>query len=206
MHDRDDDDNAPVENPVQSLKAVAFLLKGLYTQLADERESITLASGQMAHAVKQFKAHLVRFEKFEQECQNNVEKTVQKQLLKSIQEAAETISDKVTEKSSELINQSIKDLKQTAQFIKTEFEVEEKNRNFLQRWLLPIIASTALASGLLGGLIVNYYFPVMNESTTKYITAGEVLFGAWTHLSNDEQKKIIKFGNEEVLNLTVKKE
>lgn len=50
---------------VQSLKSITLLLKGLYGQMNEEREIITLASGQMAHSVKQFEQHLIQFESFE---------------------------------------------------------------------------------------------------------------------------------------------
>src|SRR5688500_12909927 len=95
---------------VQSLKSVTLLLKGLYGQMNEEREVITLASGQMAHSVKQFEQYLKQFDSFEKSCKQAIVERVKIELKQSIRESAQTIAQEVTDIAYEPINRGINSL------------------------------------------------------------------------------------------------
>lgn len=113
---------------VQTLKSVALLLKGLYGQMNEEREVITLASGQMAHSVKQFEQHLIQFESFEKACKQSVIERIKTELKQNIRESAQTIAQEVTHLAYESINHSINSLCQLSKEL-TEHRARKKAQN-----------------------------------------------------------------------------
>ena len=194
MQDRDDDEISLLDN-VQSLKTVAFLLKGLYSQLAEEREAITLASGQMAHAVKQFQSHLTEFENFEKACRKHIVDSVRSELKNSVNTAAREISQQVAENSTQPILQSINTLEAVGSRLEHHFRRHVTEKKGFWLGITAGLIFFTLLGGLLGGFLVHCYLPEIDETTFDRIVAGKILEKSWPRLSEAEKNKIRTLGN-----------
>lgn len=203
MHERNDEEqleHSENENPVQSLKTVAMLLRGIYKQLSEERDAITLSSGEMAHAVKQFQGHLTQFEAFEKACRRYVVDSVKEELTQSVKRVAHEIAKEVANTAYEPIKQSIDALNQVSQQILEDHKQRMQEKRSLRRWAPVLLVGTALASSILGGLVVHRTAPRINESINEamfsQIAAGRTLMRSWPNLSKTEQDKILKLGRK----------
>nr|HAT8715159.1 hypothetical protein [Legionella jordanis] len=172
---------------VQSLKSVVLLLKGLYGQMNEEREVITLASGQMAHSVKQFEQHLKQFASFEQSCKQAIVERVKTELKQSIQESAKAIAQEVTDIAYEPINRGINSLCQLSSEMAESRVHHERTR--LSR--VGLFLSAALLGGIVSGFTLHYLTTPSKEIKMKLAT-GEMLMRSWSKLSQAEKDKITK--------------
>ncbi|STX55680.1 Uncharacterised protein [Legionella beliardensis] len=200
MLDRDDDDvlHAPqlpmsLVNPIESdfhetlqhLKSVVMLLKGLYGQLNEEREIITLASGQMAHSVKQFEQYLKQFELFEKSCKHAIVERVKTELKQSIQENAQTIASQVRDMTYEPISHSINALCQLSSDLSNHRAHLDRSRF----WGAGLFFAAALLGGVVSGLTLHYLTAPSQEIKVK-LAAGEALMRSWSKLTKAEREKI----------------
>ncbi|HAT7809697.1 TPA: hypothetical protein ACXYLK_002768 [Legionella pneumophila] len=200
MLDRDEDEvveastipmpNAKVKDTdlvetVQSLKSVVLLLKGLYGQMNEEREVITLASGQMAHSVKQFEQYFKQFESFEQSCKQAIAQRVRTELKQSIQESAKTIAQEVTDIAYEPINRGINSLSQLSSEM-NQYRAEQVQS---RKKRVGLFLSAALLGGLVSGFTLHYLTVPSKEMKVK-LAAGEALMRSWSKLTKAEQEKI----------------
>ncbi len=201
MNDRNDEEQLEcpkTENPVQSLKTVAMLLQGLYHQLAQERDAITLSSGEMVHAVKQFQDHLTQFAVFEKACKTYVADAVKKEVRESIPAMAHELSQKVTEYSTKPIHESMSHLR--AMTTRLQSLYDEGRARQKTPWVLIglVFFLLSLLGGLIGGFAVHRLTPGINERINEtlfsQIYSGKTLMRAWPKLSKEEQDKIIKWG------------
>lgn len=201
MNDRNDEELLEIpetENPVQSLKTVAMLLKGLYQQLAQERDAITLSGGEMAHAVKQFQDHLTQFAAFEKACRNYVADGIKKEVRESVPAMAHDLSQKVTEYSIKPIHESVTHLR--AMTTRLQGLYDEGAARQKTPWVLIglVFFLLSLLGGLIGGFAVHRLTPGINERINEtmfsQIYSGKTLMRAWPKLSKEEQDKIIKWG------------
>ncbi|HAT9649153.1 TPA: hypothetical protein JBD48_15760 [Legionella pneumophila subsp. pneumophila] len=172
---------------VQSLKSVVLLLKGLYGQMNEEREVITLASGQMAHSVKQFEHYLKQFESFEQSCKQAVAQRVRTELKQSIQESAKVIAQEVTDIAYEPINRGINSLCQLSSEMAESRAQHARSR--LSR--VGLFLSAALLGGVVSGFTLHSLTAPSKEIKVK-LAAGEMLMRSWSKLSQSEKDKITK--------------
>lgn len=170
---------------VQSLKSVVLLLKGLYGQMNEEREVITLASGQMAHSVKQFEQYFKQFESFEQSCKQAIAQRVRTELKQSIQESAKTIAQEVTDIAYEPINRGINSLCQLSSEM-NEYRAEQVQS---RKKRVGLFLSAALLGGLVSGFMLHYLTVPSKEMNVK-LAAGEALMRSWSKLTKAEQEKI----------------
>lgn len=170
---------------VQSLKSVVLLLKGLYGQMNEEREVITLASGQMAHSVKQFEQYFKQFESFEQSCKQAIAQRVRTELKQSIQENAKTIAQEVTDIAYEPINRGINSLCQLSSEM-NQYRAEQVQS---RKKRVGLFLSAALLGGLVSGFTLNYLTVPSKEMKVK-LAAGEALMRSWSKLTKAEQEKI----------------
>lgn len=170
---------------VQSLKSVVLLLKGLYGQMNEEREVITLASGQMAHSVKQFEQYLKQFESFEQSCKQAIAQRVRAELKQSIQESAKTIAQEVTDIAYEPINRGINSLCQLSSEL-NEYRAEQVQS---RKKRVGLFLSAALLGGIVSGFTLHYLTTPSKEIKVK-LAAGEMLMRSWSKLTKAEQEKI----------------
>ncbi|AOU50678.1 TPA: hypothetical protein ACGAPA_003405 [Legionella pneumophila] len=170
---------------VQSLKSVVLLLKGLYGQMNEEREVITLASGQMAHSVKQFEQYLKQFESFEQSCKQAIAQRVRTELKQSIQESAKTIAQEVTDIAYEPINRGINSLCQLSSEM-NQYRAEQVQS---RKKRVGLFLSAALLGGLVSGFTLHYLTVPSKEIKVK-LAAGEALMRSWSKLTKAEQEKI----------------
>lgn len=172
---------------VQSLKSVVLLLKGLYSPMNDEREVIALASGQMAHSVKQFEQHLKQFASFEQSCKQAIVEHVKTELKQSIQESSKTIAQEVRDIAYEPINRGINSLCQLSSEM-AAFRAE-KVQSRKKRGLLFL--SAALLGGIVSGFTL-HYLTLPSKDIKMKLVAGEMLMRSWSKLSQAEKDKITK--------------
>ncbi|MCW8445690.1 hypothetical protein OQJ05_16775 [Fluoribacter gormanii] len=170
---------------VQTLKSVTLLLKGLYGQMNEEREVITLASGQMAHSAKQFEQHLIQFETFEKACKQNVIERIKTDLKQNIRESAQIIAQEVADFAYEPINHCINSLCQLSKEI-TEHRARQKG---LRRWSTVLFLSAALLGGMVSGITL-HYLTVPSKEIKMKLAAGEALMRSWNKLTKAEQEKI----------------
>jgi hypothetical protein len=170
---------------VQSLKSVVLLLKGLYGQMNEEREVITLASGQMAHSVKQFEQYLKQFASFEQSCKQAIIERVKTELKQSIQESAKVIAQEVTDIAYEPINRGINSLCQLSSEM-NEYRAEQVQS---RKKRVGLFLSAALLGGLVSGFTLHYLTAPTKEIKVK-LAAGEALMRSWSKLTKAEQEKI----------------
>jgi len=203
MNDRNDEEQLELpktENPVQSLKTVAMLLMGLYKQFAQERDAMTLSSGEMAHAVKQFQDHLIQFEAFEKACKNYVADGVKKELRESTPAMANELSQRVAEYSIKPIHESVSQLH--AMTTRLQSLYDEGVARQKTPWVLVglVFFLLSLLGGLIGGFAVHRFTPGINERINEtlfsQIYSGKTLMRAWPKLSKEEQDKIIKWGTK----------
>jgi cation transport ATPase len=185
--------DARISQSLEELNTTVIVLQGLYTQMNEERKVITLASGQMAHAAKQFEEHLVKFEAFEKACKQGVVERIKADLKHNIHETAQTIAKEVIDTVYDTIHQGIDAIRQSSR------EISEHRSKQKKAWrgLSVLFVVIALIGGGLGGFVVhNLSYPskVMN----KQRAAGEVLMRAWSKLSLVEQEKIKKLGGSHV--------
>ncbi|QMT62108.1 hypothetical protein [Legionella sp. PC997] len=170
---------------IQSLKSITLLLKGLYGQMNEEREVITLASGQMTHSVKQFEQHLIQFESFEKTCKQKVIEHIKTDLKQNIRETAQTIAQEVTHLAYESINQSISSLCQLSKELTEHRALQKSSRG----WSTALFLSAALLGGILSGFTLHYLTAPSKELKVK-LAAGEALMRSWNKLTKTEQEKI----------------
>ena len=201
MNDRNDEEQLEcpkTENPVQSLKTVAMLLQGLYHQLAQERDAITLSSGEMVHAVKQFQDHLTQFAAFEKACRNYVVDAVKKEVRESVPAMANELSQRVAEHSTKPIHESLTHLQSMTTRLHSLYD--EGRARQKTPWLLIglVFFLLSLLGGLMGGFVIHRLTPGINERINEtlfsQIYSGKTLMRAWPKLSKEEQDKIIKWG------------
>lgn len=193
MLERDDEIDLDVgENSIHDLKNVAFLLKGLYGQLNEEREAITLSAGQMNHAAKQFQNHLIQFEAFEKACGRSIANGVKTELQQSIQNIASTIAGEVATVAYEPIAKGIESLNQLSNTISESFQAQMKEKRRSWRNFSVMMIFTALSGGIVGGLIEHHF--TAEKSQITQLKAGQILMRSWEKLSKIEQEKIIKLG------------
>lgn len=195
MHDRDDEDFAVTKNPVDDLKTITFLLKGLYGRLAQEQEAISLASGQMTHSAEQIKTHLTQFEAFEKACRQYIVDTVKKELRQSITVVADEISQHVAEKVTTPVHQSLSKFQQLSERIEGQFRSQNGEIKNTKLWFAAGLLCTSIFCGLIGGLVVHHYIPETDVAARRQMTAGWLLTQAWSQLSKEEKEKIVKSGN-----------
>ncbi|HHR1385277.1 hypothetical protein [Fluoribacter dumoffii] len=170
---------------VQTLKSVTLLLKGLYGQMNEEREVITLASGQMAHSVKQFEQHLIQFEAFEKACKQSVIERIKTELKQNIRESAQTIAQEVADFAYEPINHSMNSLCQLSKEL-TGYQARQKSS---RRGSPALLLSAALLGGVVSGFTLHYLTAPSKEMKVK-LAAGEALMRSWNKLTKAEQEKI----------------
>ena len=192
MHDRNEDEIVTIDDSIQRLKTVAFLLKGLYGQLAEEQETITLASGQMAHAVKQFQNHLTQFEAFEKSCRQYIVDTVKKELRQSATTVADEISHYVAEQVTTPVYQSLTQLQQLSQHVEQQFNQQTNTVRSTKLWFAAGLLCTSILCGLAGALVVHYYLPENNAISRYQMQLGGILMDAFPKLSKEEKTKLFK--------------
>jgi hypothetical protein len=179
--------NSDLLETVQSLKSLVILLKGLYGQINEEREIITLAAGQMAHSVKQFEQHLKKFEVFEKTCKQAIVERVKAELKQSTKETAQTIAEEVTNIAYEPINRGINSLCQ----LSSEMTDHRTSFDRLKFWRTGLFLSAALLGGVVSGFTMHYLTQPSKEVKTKLV-AGEMLMRSWSKLTQIEKDKIMK--------------
>ena len=200
MYDRDDEELPPSQqDSIKELKTVAFLLNGLYKQLADERDTITMASSQMTHAAKQFQAHLAKFEAFEKAIKQHIVQAIQQETQQAASAMANTVGDKLAEAASEQIDDALAELKKSASHAKAQLDEcrTELKRFELWRWVGFIMI--ALSGGLIGALATHHYLPEQTFTKEQWnqIDAGKTLIKAWGQLNKNEQDKILALSRGE---------
>ncbi|HHX8411813.1 TPA: hypothetical protein ACVO10_003080, partial [Legionella pneumophila] len=156
-----------------------------YGQMNEEREVITLASGQMAHSVKQFEQYLKQFESFEQSCKQAIAQRVRTELKQSIQESAKTIAQEVTDIAYEPINRGINSLCQLSSEM-NQYRAEQVQS---RKKRVGLFLSAALLGGLVSGFTLHYLTVPSKEIKVK-LAAGEALMRSWSKLTKAEQEKI----------------
>lgn len=203
MHERNDEEqleHSETENPVQSLKTVSMLLMGLYKQFAQERDAITLSSGEIAHAVKQFQGHLTQFEAFEKACRNYVADGVKKELRESVPAMANELSQRVAEYSIKPIHESVSQLR--AMTTRLQSLYDEGVARQKTPWVIIGLVFFLISElgGFFGGLAVHRFTPGINEKISEtmfsQLSAGRTLINSWPKLSKEEKDKIIKSGSK----------
>lgn len=182
--------DADLSEAVQRLKSVALLLKGLYGQINEEREIMTLASGQMAHSVQQFEVHLAQFESFEKACSQWVVERVKTELKQSIHESAQTIAQEVTDSAYEPINRGINSLSQLS--LEMAQHRSQQKKSWL--WGTVLFLSAALTGGVVSGFLVHYGTAPSKEIKVK-LAAGDMLLRSWSALSQTEKNHIRKMSH-----------
>jgi hypothetical protein len=197
MHDREDEEDLalPVDQAVvQSLKSVALLLKGLYGQMNEEREIITLASGQMVYAVKQFEHHLTQFETFEKTCQIEMQESLKLELRQSVKEIANTIAQEVADLVYEPMKHSINSLDELITEMTKNYSQRTNKQKRVWRWFSALIVVATLLSGIFSSLIVRHWAQQPTKVMDAQLIAGKILMRSWNQLSKVEQEKIMRLG------------
>lgn len=165
MFDRDDD-NDEIRNlfpktasakEVDELKTITYLLNGLYSNLKQEQEAISLATGQMRFSTEQFKEHMERIETFEQAFRKYVVDTVKKDLQQSAELIAAETSKQVREQSTATISQMIDNLQRLSGKVEYEFDRQVREVRGMKLRFAALLLAASSCCGILGGLIVRNY-------------------------------------------------
>lgn len=159
IQERDDEESTTMEphHITTELQSIVFLLQGLYGQFLEERKIVTMASGQMLHAVKQFQTHLQQFEAFETASRQLVAERIQSDLKEKVQIIAQEIGRAVVEIAYQPIQENIDTLARLTRDMEIDHRQEMREKQRLNRWKFLWIACSASIGGLFGGLVLYYY-------------------------------------------------
>ncbi len=202
MYDRAEDaedsvsTTAPVTEVVQELKTVAFLLNGLYQQLATERDALVMAGGQITQSVADFTHQLHQLKITEQRLQGTLIQSIREESLKATQAMAREVGQTLANTVTDQLEHSFEYLTVCTQAAKTQLEDyrETLQRSTWWRWLGFVVI--ALASGLIGGFVTHEYFPdpAFTPDQWAQMSAGKTLMNAWDKLDKKEQDRILQLG------------
>lgn len=204
MHDRDDDDITtptakPAETePVKELKTVAFLLNGLYKQLADERDTITMASGQIVHATKQFGAYIGRFEEFDKALKKHFVETIYKESQQTAKTVASNVGEAVAKAATaqvEAVTENLQKAAVQAQQQLFHYQCSQENES-KWRWITMLVVG--VVSGLFCAVMMHLYFPEHTFTRQELVQMqnGKTLAAAWGKLSKKERERILALAKD----------
>jgi len=178
------------QETVKELTSTLFIIKGLTKELEKERDVIVTSASQLSVCTRQFQGSVKDF--------GELSPKVIEELKASINESSQLIAKKVSEetvrlfmeKSVNRLDDSLTKLDQKSVHINHEMEQALKKMSMLSKGSVIAVLVATLFGGLIGGGLVHYLYPPINEQISKRLQAGEMLSKAWPKLTPKEREKI----------------
>lgn len=178
------------QETIKELTSTLFIIKGLTKELEKERDVIVTSASQLSACTRQFQGSVKDF--------GELSPKVIEELKTSIHESSQLIAKKVSEETVKLfmeksvnrLDDSLTILDQKSVQINHEMSQALKNMSLFSKGSVIAIFIATLFGGMIGGGLVHYLFPPINEQMSKRLQAGEILIKAWPKLNQKEREKI----------------
>ncbi|AIK95714.1 hypothetical protein [Candidatus Odyssella acanthamoebae] len=171
---------------IQDLTNALFLINGLHSKLSQESQLIATSVGQVNLAAKEFKDYLEILKRQAEKIQTTLQNE-SKIMGKMI---AQEVSIHIAESASSELNKALSKLQMTSAAIELDLSNSSSNVRFFSRFTVILILLSTFLGGLIGGGMVHYLFPPINEQMGIRLHAGAMLSKAWPNLSQKERERI----------------
>ncbi len=175
---------------IQDLTNALFLINGLHSKLSQESQLIATSVGQVNLTAKEFKDYLEILKRQGEEIQTILQ-TESKIMGKMV---AQEVSIHIAESASSELNKALSKLQMTTKVIERDLSMSKSSVQFFSRFTVILILVSTFVGGLIGGGMVHYLFPPINEQMKARLHMGEIFLKAWPKLSQKERERIASLG------------
>ena len=177
-------------NEIKELTSTLYSLKGLSEELSQEKDAIMSSAGQISYASKQFKNHSDKFEEQIEHLNKNIQATISQEIKSIGRLIAEESSRSFIDTSTSQTETSIKKLLEITQECQDQIEKVSQKSSIFSRWFMTSILGSALIGGLIGGTIIHYTFPKIDQEMLAQFRSGEAMQIIWSKLDQKEKDKL----------------
>jgi ferric iron reductase protein FhuF len=165
-------------------------MNSVQQSLANERESIVTAVSQMTYVSQDLK----RCSQTIIEKMHHLDTSTQEIMSKEMQKVSQLITEEVSSKILGLLSTKSDDLVQKLQSTTDRCEADLKKSgksiSFFSKWFFAALIVATLLSGLIGGWLVHYSFPKMDQQMLAQFRSGEAMQAIWSKLDPKEREKL----------------
>lgn len=179
------------QNELKELTTTLYFLKGLSEELSQEKDAIMSSAGQISFASKQFKNHSDKFEEQIENLNKDIQSIISQEIKNTGRLIAEEASRSFIDISTAQTETSIKKLLETTQRCQDQVEKASKRTNFFSRWFIASCIGAAVVGGGLGGAIIHYSFPKMDQAMINQLNYGSTFTDIWCKLTDKEREKLM---------------
>lgn len=178
------------QDTAKELSRSLYLMNSVQQNLANERENIVDAVSQMTFISQDLKACSQRItEKI-----LHLDTATQAIISKEIQRVAHSITEEVSSKILDLLSTKSDDLVQKLQSTtarcESDLKKSAKSISYFSKWFFAALIVATLLSGLIGGWLVHYSFPKMDQQMLAQFRSGEAMQTIWSKLDPKEREKL----------------
>ena len=178
------------QNEFKELTTTLYFLKGLSEELSQEKDAIMSSVGQISFASKQFKNYSDKFEEKIEHLNRDIPAIISQEIKNTGKLIAEEASRSFIDSATTQTEHSIKRLLETIQRCQDQVEKASKRTNFISRWFIASCIATAIFGGLIGGAVIHYAFPKMDQEMVNQLTYGATFKDIWSKLTDKEREKL----------------
>lgn len=181
-------ENGAIAHPdMKEFTNMLFALRGLTTDLINEKETLLSSASQIVYANKEFRKLCEQFHEQVEETKKQIEYVVaaeMKKIAKGItEEVGNNIIDILTSKSEE----AVKRLELTSNTCEKKLRAASKSISFFSRGFYVATIMTTLIGGVTGGLVVHYLFPKMDKEVISRLNRS-VTFSDFSRMVDEKEK------------------
>ncbi len=180
------------DKDVQDLTNSLYLIKGLYTQMTNERDHIANAAGKMVNATKQFQEYLENFTVQ----RDRIPALIQNALAVEFDNIAEKIVDRTYQEITSQANKTLNTLNDSISRANEKLVNYARRERLFSKGFLAFMFTAAIVGGLSGGALIRYYYPAIDKETRTKIKDGEWLERAWARLDAKGREKLLALLNK----------
>jgi len=169
------------DKDVQDLTNSLYLIKGLYVQMANERDHLTNTASKMVNTTKQFQGYLEKLA----DQKEQITVTIERALRKESGNIAKMLVDKTYEEITTQTNKTLRTLEASIKEAKERINDYGRKERLFSRWFLAVMFIAALIGGLMGGIFVIYCSDVGGATQIQNNLKREKIAKAWSEFKAD---------------------
>lgn len=184
-------DTLAMQAQMKELGNTLFLMNGLQSQLANERELLTTAAGKVAFLVNNLEGISVNFEKSTATTQNHIEETIKKETMGAAKVIAEEASRYLREKTEQQIQDMTSKLSLACDYAHNRVEQCGEKISYLSKGFVAVVFALTFLGGGIGGALVHYMTTTSQQSQPQeVIEAGHFFLKIWSKLDKKDRDKL----------------
>jgi hypothetical protein len=167
-----------------------YLINSVHQNLANERENIADAVSQMTYLSQDLKGCSQKITEKILHLHTTTQAIISKEIQRVSQSITEEVSNKILDLLSAKTDDLVQKLQSTTDRCEEDLNKSSKSVSFFSKWFFAALIATSLLSGLIGGWLVHYSFPKMDQQMLAQFRSGEAMQTIWSKLDPKEREKL----------------